>query len=221
MSNISRESGLTLDTEYKMYPPALPADLSLLISTGEDGNYMLRRKEVFPNFRRAALNIQMYLINPSVRPSSHPKSINDQWVRFYPTQKEGRWTNDSFGFLVDMFPQIVEQYINPVAEDAAVTESDPEKLKAIVKDSAQKAKYWYPTMTLNLDVKKLLPEEGVEWLFTRTKAKSIKNGRFDLDIEVWDAEGELVAISSHSSLVVDTSRNVTRGGKKQANESKL
>ena len=129
-------------------------------------------------------------------------------------QNLGRWTNDSFGFLVDMFPQIVEQYINPVAEEAAITETDPEKLKDAVKSNQPKAKYWYPTMTLNLDVKKLLPEEGVEWLFTRTKAKSIRNGRFDLDIEVWDAQGELVAISTHSSLIVDTSRNTTRSGKK-------
>ena len=116
-----------------------------------------------------------------------------------------------------MFPQIIEQYINPIAEQATLNETSPEKLREIVKNKEPKVRYWYPTMTLNLDVKKQLPEEGVEWLFTRTRAKRIRNGRFDLDIEVWDAEGDLVALSTHSSLVVDSSRNVTRNGKKEMN----
>ncbi|RMZ91061.1 hypothetical protein DV736_g1699, partial [Chaetothyriales sp. CBS 134916] len=182
-------------------------------AAGEDDNYMLRRKEAYPNFRRATLCMRMYLVKPDRRPASHPLSINDQWSRFSPLQREGRWTNDALGFVVDMFPQVVEKYINPIVERAAITEKDDEKLKQIVKEHAKNAKYWYPTMTLNLDVKKLLPEEGVEWLFTRTKAKTIKNGRLDLDIEVWDAQGQLIATSSHASLIVDTSRNTTRNGK--------
>ncbi|RMZ82965.1 hypothetical protein DV737_g1770, partial [Chaetothyriales sp. CBS 132003] len=215
LSNIATESGLSLDTSYTPLPPPLPADLQRLSSAaGEDDNYVLRRKEAYPDFRRATLCMQMYLVKPDRWPASHPLSINDQWSRFRPLQREGRWTNDALGFVVDMFPQVVEKYINPSVERAAVMEKDDEKLKQITKENAKKAKYWYPTMTLNLDVKKLLPEEGVEWLFTRTKAKTIKNGRLDLDVEVWDAQGELVAISSHSSLIVDTSRNTTRNGKK-------
>ena len=222
MTNLSTESGLTLDTSYSLHPPPLPADLALLTSQGEDSNYMLRHGEPFPKFRRAAMNVQMYLVKPSARPVDRAKSIGDQWIRFVPLQKpDGRWTNDSLGFLVDLFPQIIEQYINPIAEDAAVTETDMDRLRKIVKENEPKARYWYPTLVLNLDVKKLLPEEGVDLLFVRVQAKTIRNGRFDLDVSVWDQQGEMVAHSMHASLVLDASRNITRSEKNKKDGSKL
>ncbi|KAI1614144.1 alpha,alpha-trehalose-phosphate synthase [Exophiala viscosa] len=210
MSNIATESGLSLDTNYQLYPPPLPVDLRQL-SEGHDKNYAIRANDPFPQFRRAAQNIQMFLIRREQRPENHPKSINDQWVRFTPNRvPNGRWTNDALGFLVDMFPQIVESYVNPFVEEAARGEHSQAELKQFLESSEPRAKFWYPTLVLNLDVKKLLPEEGVEWLFVRVKAKAIRNGRFDLDVEVLDEQGELVATSSHASLIVDSSRNMTR-----------
>ncbi|KIW12385.1 hypothetical protein PV08_09662 [Exophiala spinifera] len=210
MSNISTETGLSLPTSYALYPPRLPADLLTLARSGRDENYTSRPSDPFPQFRRAAQNIQMFLVRPASRPDNHPKAMNDQWVRFAPGKKPtGRWTNDALGFLVDMFPQIVEKYVNPHIEEAELGQQSRDEA-----NTGARAKYWYPTLVLNLDVKKLLPEEGVEWLFVRVKAKAIRNGRFDLDVEVWDTDNELVATSSHASLIVDSSRNTTRRGKK-------
>ncbi|EXJ96320.1 hypothetical protein A1O1_01446 [Capronia coronata CBS 617.96] len=215
MSNLSTESGLSLDTAYEPYPRVLPADLALLGSQGQDANYTLRSKDPFPQFRRAAQNIQMFLVRPDRKPVGRPKAINDQWVRFAPGGKvaNGRWTTDALGFVVDMFPQIVESYVNPFVEEAALGQHSETELQDYLRSSEPRAKYWYPTLALNLDVKKLLPPEGVEWLFVRVKAKAIRNGRFDLDVEVWDVDNELVATSCHASLVVDASRNTTRKGK--------
>lgn len=56
------------------------------------------------------------------------------------------------------------------------------------------AKFWYPTVLLNLDIKKSLPENGVEWLFVRVLTKSIRNGRMDLEVVIRDEEGEIVAL---------------------------
>ncbi|KAJ9627554.1 uncharacterized protein PV06_05894 [Exophiala oligosperma] len=216
MSNIRTESGLSLPTAYSLYPPPLPVDLPTLAQAGRDVNYTSRPRDPFPQFRRAAQNMQMFLVRPARRPDNHPKAMNDQWVRLALNKTPtGRWTNDALGFLVDMFPQIVEKYVNPHIEEAALgQQSDDEANAWKEKDPGARAKYWYPTLALNLDVKKLLPEEGVEWLFVRVKAKAIRNGRFDLDVEVWDTDNELVATSSHASLVVDSSRNTTRGAKK-------
>jgi len=214
MTNIAQETGLSLETAYTMYPPTLPVDLKTLGATGQDTNWMIRAKDPFRQFRRAAQNIQMHLIKPERRPPDRPKSIVDQWVRFAPGGRpNGRWTNDALGFLVDMFPQIVESYVNPVGEDAAIGTCNPGDLKPIIQETEARAKYWYPTLALNLDVKKLLPEDGVEWLFVRVKAKVIRNGRLDLDVEVWDEQRELVATSQHASLIVDASRNTTRNRK--------
>lgn len=229
MSNIATEEGLSLDTGYTLSSPtALPADLPTLAARALDENYTIRAADPFPQFRRAAQNIQMFLVRPDRKDSSRPQSINDQWVRFSPNGvPSGRWTNDAMGFLVDMFPQIVEAYINPETEEAAMSpHSQKQRRDSIQKTNAKGGRpFWYPTLVLNLDVKKLLPEEGVEWLFVRVRAKGIKNGRFDLDIEVWDEAGELVATSTHASLIVDASRNVAGRSKPKPtpkkNESKL
>ena len=230
MSNLSTEEGLSLDTEYHLHPPPLPVNLSLLGSQGHDENWIHRAHDPFPSFRRAAQNIQMFLVKPEKKPAPDRKigrsrAVIEQWVRFAPKTARfngatGRWTNDAFGFLVDIFPQVVETYVNPFVEEAALGQHTQSELKQFLQSDEPRAKYWYPTLALNLDVKKLLPEDGVEWLFVRVKAKAIRNGRFDLNIEVWDDGGELVASSAHASLVMDASRNMTRSnGKKK--ESKL
>lgn len=215
MSNIAKEEGLSLDTRYEIWPPALPADFSLLATRGRDSNYITRAKDPFPHFRRAAQNIQIFLVQPERKAPGPHKATLDQWVRFAPHRvPNGRWTNDALGFLVDMFPQIVESYVNPFVEEAALGQHSEADLKSFLLSNEPRAKFWYPTLVLNLDIKKLIPPEGVEWMFVRVKAKAIRNGRFDLDIEVWDTQGELVAHSCHASLIVDASRNMTRREKK-------
>ena len=69
-------------------------------------------------------------------------------------------------------------------------------------------KFWYPTVLMNIDFKKPLPTEGVEWLFVRCSTKQIKNGRFDLDIIILDQGGDIVALSHHVALAVGSERNV-------------
>src|SRR5438034_10358122 len=41
---------------------------------------------------------------------------------------------------------------------------------------------------------KALPEEGLEWLFVRSRSKMIKNGRLDIEVVILDQLGELVAL---------------------------
>jgi Thioesterase-like superfamily len=149
------------------------------------------------------------------------------------------------GYVVDMFPQIVEGYLS-AKEEGERQQQQRQQRQGLGKegregkertDSAEvekkkdeeskrpKARFWYPTLVLNLDIKKALPEpEGVEWLFVRVGAKIIKNGRMDLEILVLDEGGEVVAISTHAGLIMGTERNMAgrmetkeRGGK----ESKL
>lgn len=86
--------------------------------------------------------------------------------------------------------------------------SSPYDVSGEGKKVAPTVKFWYPTVLLNLDVKKVLPEEGVEWLYVRASMKQIRNGRMDLDIVILDEGGEIVALSHHVALAVDSSRNV-------------
>lgn len=65
---------------------------------------------------------------------------------------------------------------------------------------------FYPTINLGIEVKKNLAEAGVKWLFTRFRMKGLRDGRFDLGCEVWDEEGDLVAVSQQVWMVVEVDR---------------
>lgn len=217
MANLAQEEGLSLDTRHELCPPKLPVDLKALGTGGEDENWIARSRDPFQNFRRAGQHVQFHLMRPSRRPIDRPKSIADQWTRFTPYKKAGRWTNESLGFVCDMFPQIVEAYVNPMLEETAASGRDVAEL---IRQKEPLANYWYPTLCLNMDVKKLLPEEGVDWLYLRVRAKQIKNGRLDLDVEVWDTDNELVALSTQANLILGAERN-TGGSRAKKDDSKL
>jgi hypothetical protein len=129
-------------------------------------------------------------------------NVYDEWMCFRDPNE--RWTNESLGFLVDMFPQVCEVFILN-GED----QYSPKVFKGGVKgDKVKTVPHWYPTLLLNLDVKKALPEEGVKFLFLRLQTKAIKNGRYDLEIVVMDEQDEVVALSHHVCFAVSAERNL-------------
>ncbi len=64
-------------------------------------------------------------------------------------------------------------------------------------------------MMMDVEIKKHLPAEGVEWLFVRTVAKEIGDGRMDLEVMVFamfdgeEGRMEMVALSHHVCLVIE------------------
>ncbi|KAF2200022.1 hypothetical protein GQ43DRAFT_397387 [Delitschia confertaspora ATCC 74209] len=157
--------------------PPRPSVNFSLLKENKDENWISIPAMPYAEFRKASTRVKWHF----PRQGQPSKSMADEWLCF----SDGtRFTNTSIGFVADMFPQIVENH--------------REK-----KDGP----YWYPTLLLNMDVKKLLPPEGVEWLGVRIQVKKIKNGRMDLDIHVIDEEGDIVALSHHIGFVVHASRN--------------
>ena len=199
-SNIASESGITLPTTWSLFPPPAPADVVLLASDGNPG-WQLRTLDTHAKFRKATSRVQCAF----PRYGQAELSIVDQWMRFKNGEK---FTNESLGFVVDMFPQIVEMYREDGQGKKIAQGYDPEAMNAV--DSRKWGPMWYPTILLNLDVKKLLPEEGVEWLFLRVHAKQIRDGRLDLEVIVMDEDADLVAISNHVSLIVSAERNTAQ-----------
>jgi hypothetical protein len=131
------------------------------------------------------------------------QNVYDEWMCL----RDGEnWTNEKLGFLVDMFPQVCEVFILN-GED----QYSPKLFKG-GEDSQRKVKtipHWYPTLLLNLDVKKALPEGGVKFLFLRLQTKAIKNGRYDLEIVVMDEQSDVVALSHHVCFAVSAERNTS------------
>lgn len=191
-SNIATETGVTFDTGYELSPSALPVNLSQL-RQDRDKTWARQGDMPFASFRRASQKVQFHF----PRRGQVMRSIVDEWLCFTNGEK---FTNESLGYLADTFPTPVEQFWkdkNPYDASSSDTKSR----------LAKPAKYWYPTLVLNLDVKKALPEGGVEWLFSRVRAKQIKNGRMDLEVIIMDEGGDIVALSNHVCLVLGSERN--------------
>ena len=165
-------------------------------------------------FRKATTNIRSWF----PRSGQHGNACLDIWYTFsHPGQ---RFTTESLGFVCDTFPQIIESYVlgfDPysVAFEERYGEEEGRKMMH------GKARMWYPTLLLNLDVKKALPEEGVKWLGVRLEAKKIENGRYDLEVLAFDQGGDLVAVSNHVCLAVGSERNTAARRKVGEGESKL
>jgi hypothetical protein len=204
-SNLNTQEGVTFPTDWRMEPKQLPANLHKF-DTNDDPNWAERTEMPFASFRKASSQVRFFF----PRDGQPGKSIIDQWICL---RNGSKFTNESLGYVADMFPQVVEGYRD---------DEDPYGV-AGSKGAGSKpagARYWYPTVVLNLDVKKALPDEGTRWLFCRTRAKQIHKGRLDLEIIIMDEVGEIVALSHHVALVLSAARNLAVR-KRESSDSKM
>ena len=212
-SNLATESGVSFPTAWHLNPPPPPTDVSKLDSD-TDELWGERQAWPFAGFRKVTRQIRSWF----PREGQPAPSIVNMWI--CPRDSEDRFSNENLGYVADVFPQIMESYLlefDPYSVDFERKYSVEEQERQM----KGKAAMWYPTLLLNLDVKKALPVEGARFLFIRLQAKAIKNGRFDLEVIIKDAEGDLVALSHHVCLAVSSERNLAARRKVEAGEPKL
>ena len=185
------------------------------LAHGTDERWKEQEGMPFGEFRKASMNVRFFF----PREGQAVSHCADEWLTLRTTADDGRperFTNDSLGFVADMFPQLLEL---PAYAWGSKGLQSGETATAEAEGKRAGAKYWYPTLLLNLDVKKLLPAGGVEFLFVRVRAKGLKNGRYDLEVVVLDDGGDVVALSHHVCLAVSAERNLAvrkRGEQKPA-----
>ncbi|KXS15781.1 hypothetical protein M427DRAFT_155236 [Gonapodya prolifera JEL478] len=73
--------------------------------------------------------------------------------------------------------------------------------------SQGRERQWSPTMDFALQIRRL-PSPDMEWVLVRSKAPYLTNGRKCLDIEMWDEQGNLLAITRQmqGTVVVSAQR---------------
>ncbi|KAK3112499.1 hypothetical protein LTR53_011191 [Teratosphaeriaceae sp. CCFEE 6253] len=199
--NLHTEAGVSFPTSWAFHPSPPPMVDVGALETDTDPLWAERHEWPFASFRKVTKHLRSWF----PRAGQAAPAVVDQWLCL--RDSEDRFTDSSLGFVADCFPQIMETYLlgyDPYAVDFERSHSTAEQ-EELMKG---KAAMWYPTLVLNLDVKKALPAEGVKFLFLRVQAKSIKNGRFDLEVIVKDAEGDVVALSHHVCLAVGSERNL-------------
>ncbi|KAI0540094.1 thioesterase family protein [Xylaria digitata] len=139
---------------------------------------------------RSLTNWKFYM--PRAGPST--TGILDTWIRMASGENI---TSGALAYVADSFPYNLHAFLTASAEQT--------------RRDGQRVALWFPTLTMNLDMKMALPKKGVEWLDERITSKQIKNGMFDLDIMIRSVDGELVALSHHVAMIVGIERNTGTG----------
>lgn len=190
--NIGAESGVTLPTQWALGHEPPDVDLTKL-PTGNDPNW---ERMYIPIMKRVPMLHQTEYYRRRgghILPTTH-----DYWIRF---SKAGeRFSQTSLGFVADVGPPLIVESFRPASRDAPIPPGG----------FAFGKRFWYPTLTMTLDVRRELPVEGLEWLRLRVTAKEIKNGRYDAEVMMFDEQGNLVALSNHVAMAVDIERNYAK-----------
>ncbi|KND88662.1 hypothetical protein TOPH_06693 [Tolypocladium ophioglossoides CBS 100239] len=192
--NMDDESGITLATGWGIpHAPPPVADLAAL-PLGKDPNWqhlytwLMRRLPMMHN-------LEYY-----VPRSSHPTpATQDLWIRLAVGE---RFTNTAIGYVADAAAPLIPESYRAESRDGPVPPGRFERYTGL----------WYPTITMNLDIKKKLPAAGVEWLRLRVASRMIQDGRYDMELLVFDEQGDLVAIGHHVAMLVGMERNYANRG---------
>ncbi|KAG5977040.1 hypothetical protein E4U55_007092 [Claviceps digitariae] len=200
--DLAASKGLSLPTGYsETAAAAMPAvpNFNLLTKAGTDGFW---RRDVLPANspikRGSPENWRIFI------PSSGALTpgVCDVWISATADQTI---TQATLPYIVDTIP------FDFLAFVTAPGYFDPLDADELAKRRKARSGLWFPTVLLNLEVKKLLPSQGVEWLNMRITAKQIKNGRMDIELMVRDLAGELVALSSQVAMIMSMERNMGNG----------
>jgi hypothetical protein len=181
LGNLKQESqsgGLSLPTRPTMAAKSMPPRTTF------------REWESSPEWasrRPAAFKIKVLLPPGTNDILTHPTlgpSVREHWVQW----QEGVGESAE-GFQISALAYLADAF-RPLPEAYGLVDN------------------WYPTLSYNLEVKKAPPSErGWQWLFLRIEMRQVKCGRFDLDVVILDEDGDLVALSKHTALIVSAARN--------------
>ena len=198
--NMQRESGFSAVTGYSLVPRPMAAHIAGL-ADGTNSNWI---EWTFPwhplSHLKAATHFRFFY--PA--DGGPDPSIVDMWLT--PSRPDAAFTANTLGSVADIWHRMVENY----RTDA---EWSTKNLVAQAKQNVSPSKttiglgsqppYGYPTLSLNLEIKKALPPQGVKWLFVRARAKHIMNGRMDAEVTILNENHELVALSYQVGFIVD------------------
>ncbi|GKZ24478.1 hypothetical protein AbraIFM66951_010702 [Aspergillus brasiliensis] len=226
------EEGPAVHAPWDLVSPPMPPgslssggiDFRALSETGVDGEW--KAGPLAPPTLYAAKHLRVYSPASTLRPKTVHQRVTqvvDQWAQFAPGGTLARWSNEAVVYFADIFLAGLDRMgametMRAARAAAAVggqdaDGADGEGGEKKVTTGEGLVQFWYPTVTMNIDLKTRLPPDGVEWLHSRVVTRMLRGGRADLDVVMLDQQGQLIALSTQVALVVDPSRNVKGRGK--------
>ncbi|KAJ5180538.1 thioesterase-like superfamily-domain-containing protein [Penicillium capsulatum] len=231
MPNVNLQTGWTLS------PPSTPVDLSKLESDG-DPRWVSYQTAFHPDgFRRASSYVKTFI--PKDWPTDIGRLeqwVLPGWDCFpqgscaaETEADKARWTTDMIQFVVDMGLPVQENLYPtqpgkplPMASVAAILGFSAAQKKARLQgvprwreldlDGSKRimAQSVHVTLKMSTEIKKNLPADGTRWLYMRTEAKRIVDGRLDMEVLLFDQDMQLIAISNHVGQIIPASRKMQK-----------
>ena len=133
-------------------------------------------------------------------------SVTEFWSCLEPAGEA--YTNELLGSVIDTYPRMIETMRggSNFAKDALVARGLRQRRGEPVSGDPGHLPWAYPTLSMGLEIKRLLPTDGVKWLYLRARARGILNGRFDTEVLVYDTDMHLVAVSHQVNFIFDVSQ---------------
>ena len=199
--NMQNGKGVSFDTGYEMTPKPIIADLEVL-ANGTDGRWVGFTFPWHPkSLLKASTHITMFM--PTAGPPR--PDITDVWLT--PSSPNESFTTETLGYVADCWHRIPENTIpHATWSNASIISTAHQVAEGLLKNTeigCDPPRHWYPTLTMSLEIKKLLPPGGVKWLFVRAQAKEVRYGRMDVEVMIFDQGMGLVALSHQLCFIVE------------------
>lgn len=211
------DKGVSSDVGYEMSPKPIMANLDGL-AQGTDVRWV---GFTFPGHPQSLLKASSHvkLFVPTEGPPR--RNITDVWLT--PSSLHTSFTTESLGYVADCWHRIPENTL-PYAtwNNASIVSAAYRKAEGLLADTEvgrDPSSYWYPTLTMSLEIKKQLPPGGVQWLFVRAQVKEVKYGRMDAEVVIFDQGMGLVALSHQTCFVIENAKALKQ--KRQLSKGKL
>ncbi|KAI9710157.1 MAG: hypothetical protein M1820_002959 [Bogoriella megaspora] len=190
----SAAHGISLPTPA--ITPCKPVNFETICKDGLDENWISYRIPWHQGSLIKPITHFMFL-NP-LEPLQE-KNVTEIWMKF--AEPSERFSTEMLGSVVDHWHRMPENYLRGSMwnNDQITTRAKKNPGGNI---EAFSTSYLYPTLSLKLEIKKPLPEEGVEWLLVRAQSNEIRNGRFDATIKVVTDKQGLVALSHQVCFIL-------------------
>ncbi|KEY63931.1 hypothetical protein S7711_10275 [Stachybotrys chartarum IBT 7711] len=213
-TNFDKSLGPTVPTDLRLLPPPKPVPKFNYISAHKPDNHWLPSRlvgEIIP------LTGRMLTLNPH---GGHPVAgICDAWNGFVGHE---RMDATYLALMTDLIPSMYDTLLrNNGLYDAHALYIKMEQwaehnpgVPAVLPNTiseAMRASTINATIALDIQFKRRLPKEGLDWMFTRTSTKMLQGERMDVEVTICNKEMELICTSHQLILVVEAQRKFPNG----------
>ncbi|KJZ72153.1 hypothetical protein HIM_08418 [Hirsutella minnesotensis 3608] len=211
-TNFDKVIGPSAETAWSLeHPPPPRPDFDRILASQPDEHWLAGRLagEVIPLTSR--------LIGMSPRRGYTVAGICDAWNGFVGAE---RMDGTYLAMMADMIPSMSDTLQRSGLYDAHAFLDKKKRwdqqhpgshtiLSNTVAEAMQSSTF-NVTAVMDLRFKQRLPEDGQRWIFTRTSAKMLKDGRMNVDITLCNENMELLCEAHQLILVLEAQRKFNR-----------